>query len=509
VIQLAAGTYGDQTIVNDPAKGNDAVTFRPAARASVILQGQLELGANIGSNSGASPSNVVFSGFEVRGNIRQWWEGSIQPKNLVFRNLHIRWTSRNGLPALTLASADRVTVENVEIGPTCCNTDGIVIGKAPNSPNPSNFIFDRVYVHDIANNCANYTDTNCSNFAPSTPNEVHVDCFQAYGGDTITIRASRFFNCATQGIFAGSANGGTFSNWTVENTMVGGIPGGLSDHSIVFGSAWRPGDPPIYRGNRWRFLYNTTDTAQRGAVLLYPSGAIDPNATFVVAGNITIFDTACDLPGRWIFSRNLFTNKTCGPSDVRGSARVVKSSIIAPDLRLQRDSPGLGQGDPRNQPPTDIDGKLRPRRLPPDIGASQRETARIILGKAIGEIAIGEDADAVEGFYGKPSRITLVTARGHRLKRATYRIHRAKLWVDYSQTGTVVGIGTTSAYYSTTGRLGPGSKLAGLGRLTPTRCQSVFRRAVGGTTVQFRLAGTASRRLVRSVEIVRPRYDRC
>jgi hypothetical protein len=487
------------------------VIFRSTKRAAVVLHGQLELGANTGSNNGAAPSNIAFEDFEINGNIRQWWTSgsTIQPTNLTFRNLRIRWNERNGLPSVTLSSATRVTLSNVEIGPTCCNSDGIVIGKGETTPNPSSITLDHVYVHDITNSCDNYPDPNCSSFGAPMPDQVHVDCFQAYGGDDIAIRSSRFYNCATQGIFAGNASGGTFSNWTIENTMIGGIPGGQSNHGIIFAAGWRPGDPPVYRGNRWRFVNNTTDTAKNAALLFYPSSAIDSNAVFLVAGNITAFDPPCNPTGRWIFRYNLFANKACGPSDVRGTARVVRSTIVAPDLKLERGSLGLGRGDPLNHPPADIDEKLRPIRLPPDAGASQRETARIVLGKSIGEVGIGEHSEAIENFYGSPARLGSITAGGHRLKRATYRIHRAKLWVDYSQTGTVVGIGTTSPYYSTTGRLGPGSKLAGLGRLTPTRCKSVFRRAVGGTTVQFRLAGTASRRLVRSVEIVRPRYDRC
>src|SRR5262249_718059 len=141
------------------------------------------------------------------------------------------------------SSPTNVTLSRVEVGPTCCNSDGIVLGKGDDTPNPSNVTLDHVYVHDITDNCANYPEADCSRYAPASLDEFHDDCLQAYGGEHITITSSRFYNCATQGIFAGNASGGTFADWTIENTMVGGIPGGQSNHAIIFGGGWAPGDP--------------------------------------------------------------------------------------------------------------------------------------------------------------------------------------------------------------------------------------------------------------------------
>src|SRR5262249_54364648 len=152
----------------------------------------------------------------------------------------------------------------------------------------------------ITDNCANYPEADCSRYANASLDEFHDDCLQAYGGEHITITSSRFYNCATQGIFAGNASGGTFADWTIENTMVGGIPGGQSNHAIIIGGGWAPGDPPLYRG-RFRFVQNTTDTANNAAMLFYPSAAIDPRAVFLVAGNITNWDPPCSAPGQWIF----------------------------------------------------------------------------------------------------------------------------------------------------------------------------------------------------------------
>ena len=124
-----------------------------------------------------------------------------------------------------------MTLENVEVGPVCCSSDGINFGRSVHVPNPSTILLDHVYVHDVGRGCAGFR---ASVLAAATNDGTHVDCVQFYGGDNVTIENSRFYRCANpQAFFFGQDQNGTFSNILVENNMIGQCAVGHCDHDAI------------------------------------------------------------------------------------------------------------------------------------------------------------------------------------------------------------------------------------------------------------------------------------
>ena len=201
-----------------------------------------------------------------------WTTGAtIRPTNLAFRNMRDPVPQRDRAAAPdALRTRPRDALER-RAGAFLLQLLGDRARYGAGQPEPvENITLDRVYVHDITDNCSYYPEPGCNGLPAPNLDLFHVDCLQAYGGDRITIRRSRFFNCATQAIFAGTEGGGTFSNWTIENTMVGGIPrgrdGAQSNHAIFFGN--QEGRPYLF--GSFRFAYNTLNVDQSASFVIDP-----------------------------------------------------------------------------------------------------------------------------------------------------------------------------------------------------------------------------------------------
>ena len=121
---------------------------------------------------------------------------------------------------------------NDEIGPLCCDSDGLdVTIPRPGAPTPMNVTLDAVNIHDVYDSCAllmaQLPGTPCSGqgFESGCSGCEHPDGTQWFGAVSGTIRDSTFCNInpggtAAQGIFMQPANGGRFEDITITgNTL--------------------------------------------------------------------------------------------------------------------------------------------------------------------------------------------------------------------------------------------------------------------------------------------------
>jgi hypothetical protein len=496
VVEVAAGTYPVQTVVqSQPPKPEPAVTFRPAAGTRPTIAG-IQLGVNNGQPSGTAPSNLVIDGFNINGQFHASYSGvGTGASNITLRNSHVYGWNAFG-PMLLLRDVVNFSAINDEVGPACCQADAIQLSiRNEGNPNPQNVLFDRMYVHDVQDTChnePNYPDCSGSGYGDDCGSCEHIDGLQAFGGNGITIRNSRFYNAGTQNIFLQPANRGSFSNILIENTMVSTSVGSPTNSVSVGG----PGVSVF--GGYVRFLY---DTFQKD-VRIY-EGVLAPGTQVEFTGTIADYrgDDGGGEPCSYragdgstitpTYSHNLFRSKTCGSTDVLGRALYVNPGPATPDLHLQQGSAGLGRADPTGAPHLDIDGDLRPVRRAPDIGADQRETAMIVLGRSIGRLRLGASRMDVVGFFGQPRRVKRFVSTRGTVTVASYRVHGGNLSVWYSG-DKVVGAGTTTSYYETAGGNGVGAETGSVlkeTRLNWLACRHAYRRNSGAAAVYFTPSG--------------------
>src|SRR5262249_5766805 len=228
-----------------------------------------------------------------------------------------------------------------------------------------------------------------------------------------------------------------------------------------------------------------------------PAAAITPTTSSDLRGNIATHPQPCAVAGNWTSAyKRWWTGEnttTWGPGDILGNplyTKIAPAPQTGTDLHTAPRSPAIGRGSPKFSPRKDIDGKLRPRRWRPDIGASQREDARIVLGRSIGEVALGAtDADVVR-FYGTPRHSRMRNS----LKYVDYRRHGGTLGITYNAQHRVVAVVTTSVYYLTAAGLGPGASSRGMSEKW-SRCGRFRWTRISGKTVRITVTGGRIRRI--------------
>ena len=202
------------------------------------------------------------------------------------------------------------------------------------------------------------------------------------------------------------------------------------------------------------------------------------------------------------FSFAQFSNYlTCTNAEKHSIA--VASAKLNPNGSPQTGSPVLGAATnltnlcKGNLKPlcSDIKGALRPIRMRPDAGAFQRETAAI--GPAVvGRVRIGAPHQSIESFYGKRRSVPLkrplygvFDIQG--ASTVSYRIHRGRLDVSYVD-GKVVGVSTTSPYYTTPAGFGVGAEVD-TGKLLANNwrtCGKALIRRRGSLSTAIRVVGS-------------------
>ncbi|MDA0168671.1 hypothetical protein OJ998_06200 [Solirubrobacter taibaiensis] len=202
---------------------------------------------------------------------------------------------------------------------------------------PTNYrvTYDRVTWHDA-------TRTNA---------DVHTECLMVLGVQGLTIKNSRFTNCAVFDILISRLGGDPLSrDIVIENTVLEAskdVDGSDGYQSLLTGTD--PIDGLTLRNNTWDLGMAFQGPITRGHFV----------------GNIGRVASCADGVN---YSRNVFTDRRCGATDrlVRGAF----SQFVNPqkgDWRLARGAAAIGAADARNHPKRDARGARRDGR--PDAGA--------------------------------------------------------------------------------------------------------------------------------------------
>ena len=453
-VQVAAGTYGGQTITAHSAvTGSGTVVVTPAAGGAVTLTGQLDIYG----------SHLEFRNFTVSGLYVRPGADSI-----TFRQI----TDTAGL---FITSASNVSMFGGSVGPGTDYSSEIKAASGSSTP-PSNIIIQGVTFHDWRR----------------TGPGVHLQCLAIFAGGNITIRDSRFTRCDVMDLYVSKFGiAGAPHDITIENDVFDAVGAG-GFYAVSIGSPAEPVRNVLIRNNSSLQTMLVSSSSTQNVRFIANVG---PRAPYHCYAGVE-------------FDYNVWDGAACSSTDTNAPSGFVDAAHL--DLQLQPGSAALGHGAPGDAPPRDIDGNLRPLRVPADAGAYQRDPVPFRIGLSLGAVRIGASQADVTAFYGTP--ITLRTRRygstAPPVRVGTYSEHGAALWVAYDDR-RVVGIGTTSPYYTDARGDGVGvpvgSPLAS--GLVWHSCPGAYFRSVNGvrtwlTTVLHRPTGAIS-----SVWMLTARYD--
>jgi hypothetical protein len=346
-----------------------------------MINGRIDIGQ---FNTNATPASwVTFDGAgqTTADGLSVNWSGSGPvADHVTLLNTHLRDLNNSVGALIWLVDATNFTARGNEIGPACCQSDGIGIEIRNNgSPSPQNIVIDRNNVHDIYEACSetpSYLGA-CSGtgYGSGCSSCDHIDGLQAFGGLGVSITNNRFYmnGAHKQGIFLQSANGGSFSNVLIQNNMVNS----LSNNDVSISG---PGTS-VFTGYV-KMLYNTF----QGEALVY-NGVVAPGTPVTIAGNIIqgyagntsaggctmSYGGGSTLTPTW---RNnlLGSNPPCGTGDKTGNATFLRPSWPSggvPDLHLSGSQAAINAGEATYCPSPDIDGQPRPQGTACDIGADE------------------------------------------------------------------------------------------------------------------------------------------
>jgi hypothetical protein len=322
VVELAAGRYPGGAIGVDERKRAEAdVVFRPAPRAAVTVGGELE---------------IYGSHLTIRDlKLAEGWKTYRQTLDVTLRNVSSRhffiWSSR------------RVSVVGGEVGPSDgSDYDPQISEESGSRLAPRDILIDGVDFHD---------------WLRPAGSGFHTECLQVGAGVNVTIRRSRFRNCATHDIFIrswGGINGGihALKGWVLENNFFGETADGY--YAIQFLNDLGSSDADfLVRSNS--FLQGIHVDRQR--------------TTVTVDSNIFSEQPAGSCGGDVYRYNVVESGVRCGPTDRIGRVRYRNRAAL--DLHLLPGSAGIDQGNPSGHPRSDIDGQRRPSGRRADAGADE------------------------------------------------------------------------------------------------------------------------------------------
>jgi endonuclease YncB( thermonuclease family) len=313
VVIVAGGTYPRQ-VVPSPGKPAPAIEFRAADGASVVAAG-IDVRAD----------NVVMRGMRSSSYLDLDSSNAADPiENVRFVNMHTN-------THLLLNARDFVW-QGGSIGPSF-NEKASMIGGSPPSYRAT---YDSVLWHDATRNSA----------------DVHMECFYVTGIQGLTIRNSRFSNCAVFDLLLTKLPADPQPrDVLIENTVFErsrDVDGSSAYYSFMVHQVANI-DGFVLRNNVWELPF----------VVL---GSVS-NARAV--GNIGLGD--CQSGVR--YSHNVFTGGRCAPTDkVVGDAFSQFVNRAAGDWRLKAGAAAIDAGDPADHPSLDALGHARPFGGGPDAG---------------------------------------------------------------------------------------------------------------------------------------------
>jgi hypothetical protein len=391
-------------------------------------------------------------------------------------------------------NSSTVTFEDMDVGPATVSS-GCQILQGPGiqnkigsaggilSPVPTNVTLDRMIIHNQTRDAAGaVSDCHFGGFFLNTVNGLTIQNsvfsqnavyniqVQNFGGVPPATRVTiqdNWFGCPVDWLYepAGDTTcdnqadiqfnaASSFSNWLIRhNSFGGGIWAGFDGSSFddfrVLGNA---GSAPSSCYQGMTFAYNAWERAR------------------------------CSSTDRRLGALP-FVSSSPGSEDFHLSSRAGAGALVQPD------STDAG-------PSTDMLGQLRPLRFPSDAGAVQPDTALILPGRSIGSAVIGMPSDRLEAIYGAPVRTRSVELGPDRVMGQTqlFRAPGGRLGA-FIVDQKVVGLWTTSPFYSTPAGLGAGTPLADARRLPLsawTQCTEAMRTKLGPVATSF-LPGSSAR----------------
>ena len=342
VVEIAAGSYPNQSVSPDPAKtGSTDVVLRPAPGATVNVDGFYQWGASHTTVDGAG-GDLNISGFEVGDPASR----SNRVTDITFRNIDFLGGQSQVL------NVDGLTLDNLDIGGNCDGYDALrfndPVGTAGDADDPANVVVKDSRIGRIC-----------------WPNSAdHPDCVAMSAGHNVTFDGNRIWQCGSQGLYLISELGGNIHDVQIQNNMFGDCrtSGGYSNcvNSLIL-DVRSPG------------LANVTVRYNAFAVNQQPMRVSGGTS----AQNIQVYGNAgegpgCETPnGAVSYGYNVWDDAKCASTDMTSDPKFVSSvSGSGFDLHLQSGSPAIGKGDPTRYPSSDADGDTRT--TPPDAGADQR-----------------------------------------------------------------------------------------------------------------------------------------
>jgi hypothetical protein len=310
-VEIAGGSYGHQTI---PSLGRPAprITFRPALGASVTVSG-LDVTADH-----VTVRDVTSQGYMA---VEGRTEDTVD--DLQLYNVHAakHW----------LAGSRDFLWKGGSIGPSHDDKASMIAG----TPTSYRATYDGVLWHDA-------TRSNAS---------VHTECLMALGVQGLTIRNSRFVNCAVFNILISKLDGDPDPrDVLIENTVFGetkDVGTKAAYHALMTGAL--PWNGFVLRNNVWE-----QTPAFQGS---FTNARITSNI-----GPMSVCQAGI------AYSHNVFTDRRCGATDVQDAKAM--SQFVSPgagDFRLLPGASAIDRGDPLDSSQLDALGYRR--RGLPDAGA--------------------------------------------------------------------------------------------------------------------------------------------
>ncbi len=342
IVQLAAGSYGDQTLQRDTGlTSSEDVVFRPASGATVTL-GTVTVYA----------SHVTLEGMNATDlNARVTDPYQFAVSDITFRNMDAR--------NFMVMSASDVNIIGGDYGPA--SDCGGPYGGSNNSirrfaengaPNPTNVLIEGVKIHDITS----YNLTQC-----------HMEGLAIFAGNGVTVRNSKFWGNSVYDIFLQS-NSGPVSNLLIENNWlaasVGQAGSGSGSSSLAFS------------GGSGDFANSTIRNNSVNGYISFDDNGVNPAYTnFKAVGNIgQPLYGSCSLRGV-IYRYNVWKGMACGTGDVNLSGAYPYVNAVngpAMDYHLTGGvAKDLVPASEESNPTTDIDGQPRLQGSKVDAGADE------------------------------------------------------------------------------------------------------------------------------------------
>jgi endonuclease YncB( thermonuclease family) len=313
VIEVRGGSYGEQNVPS-LGRGNPAIEFRPASGAGVTMAG-----LNVRAD------HVVLRGMHSSAQLDVADDENDPVVDVHLVNMHTRTHFINNAQSFVWSGGS--------IGPSF-NDKASMVGGHPAS---RNLTYDGVYWHDATRNAQ----------------DVHMECFYVASVQGMTIRDSRFHNCAVFDIlFTRLGDDPSPSNILVENTVFEASKdvGSANGYYVFATHAVVDIDGFVLRNNIFQLPFAVMGTVR--------------NARAV--GNIGIL---ADCQPGVSYSHNVWAGGRCSGTDkIAPSAFSQFVNRAGGDWRLEPGAAAIDAADPSDHPNLDAQGFTRAVGRAPDAG---------------------------------------------------------------------------------------------------------------------------------------------